>query len=183
MANGARFTTPELSELDRRICRGRRTCRRPGTDRLRAIWCAAALDHAGQARGLRRRACVAGRRAIGGEAGGAGYLVPSRRHRRRRIPDPRRPPSGGGSRTRRPCRLRAQPLRPVARPARAAADRAEHGREVYLSAAERTDRRAGAGRPAGAGGIRAHRRGGPAVLAGSAPPTTWRAAAPPSWSR
>ncbi len=142
--------------------RGRRTRRRPRTHRVRA----SGAQRAGTGRRagrLRRRARLVGCGAIGGEAGGIRHLVPPGRDRRRRVPDPRRPPPGGGSRAGRPRRLRPQPLRPLARTPRPAAHRAEHGRQVHLPAAECADRRAGAGLPAGAGRIRAYRRGGPVV--------------------
>ena len=182
MANGARFTTPELSDLDRRISEaGERAAARE-----RAVFAHLVADRAGprrRARRLRRCAGVPRCPAIRGEAGRVRHLVPPAGHRRRRIPGASRPPSGGGGRARRPCAVRAQRLRPVARAARPAAHRPEHGRQIHLPAAERAVRRAGPGRPAGAGGKRHHRRGRPAVLAASARRTTWRAAAPPSWWR
>ena len=90
MANGARFTTPELSDLDRRITEaGERAAARE-----RAVFAQLVQDGAGAGRRagrLRRRAGVAGRRrSRRAKLAEAGHLVPPARDRRRCVPDPRR---------------------------------------------------------------------------------------------
>ena len=79
--------------------------------------------------------------------------------------------------------LRAQRLRPRARAPAVAADRPQHGRQVDLPAPERPDRRDGPGRLLRAGAGRPPSASSTACSAASARPTTWRAAARPSWSR
>ena len=133
--------------------------------------------------GLRLGPGPAGRAAILCTAGRGRAVVPSACHGRRRVLHPGGPASRGGGRAGRGRRLCAQRLRPVACPARAAAHGSEHGGQEHLPAAERADRRACAGRAAGAGGVCGHRRRGPGVQPGSAPRTTWRAGAAPSWWR
>ena len=163
MANGARFTTPELSDLDRRIAEaGERAAARE-----RAVFAHLVQDATGPCRCARRLCRCAGlprRRAIRGEAGRVRRMVPPAGDRRGRIPGAVRPSSGRGGGACGPRGLRAQRLRPLAGAARPAAHRSQHGGQVHLPAAERADRRAGAGGAAGSGRERHHRRGGPAVL-------------------
>ena len=64
-----------------------------------------------------------------------------------------------------------------------AADRPEHGRQIDLPAPERADRHPGPDRLLRAGGIAPISASSTGCSAASAPPTTWRAAARPSWSR
>ena len=100
MANGARFTTPDLSELDRRISEaGERAAARERT--VFAHLVRSALGHAEALAACADALALLDVGAIGGETGGVRHLVPSRRDRRRRIPDPRRPSSGGGGGARR----------------------------------------------------------------------------------
>ena len=81
MANGARFTTPELSELDQRI----REAAERAAARERAVFAHLVRSGAGARRctgRLRGRACPAGRHAVGGETGrdrhvGAGRWSPT----------------------------------------------------------------------------------------------------------
>ena len=164
MANGARFTTPELSDLDRRISEaGDRAAARE-----RAVFAHLVRTALGHADAL--AACADALAALDAVQSAAKlaevrHVVPSQGHGRGCIPGEVRPPSGGGGRPGRARAVRAERLRPVARPAGAAAHRSQHGRQVHLPAPKRADRRARPGRPAGAGGKRHHRRGGSAVLA------------------
>ncbi len=163
MANGARFTTPELSALDRRITEAaERAAARERVVFAHLVSAALAQSDAlaGCAEALARLDVMQSAARLA-EGGTWCRPVVERRHRLR---DPRRPPSGGRSRPGRRRGLRAEPLRPVARSPRAAADRPQHGGQVDVPAAERADRRAGPGRAAGAGGGGAPRRGGSAVL-------------------
>ena len=106
MANGARFTTPELSELDRRIAEaGERAAARERTVFGRLV--RAALDHADKL-----AACADALALLDAAQSAAKLAEPGTWCRPvvtdgDELPDPRRPPSGGGSRARRPCRLRA----------------------------------------------------------------------------
>ena len=63
------------------------------------------------------------------------------------------------------------------------AHRPQHGRQEHLPAPERADRDPGADRLLRAGAARRGSASSIACSAGSAPPTIWRAAARPSWSR
>ncbi len=139
MANGARFSTPELSELDRRIAEAGERAQA----RERAVFAhlvRAALDHA------EALAACADALALLDAAQSAARLAESGLwcrpvgDRRRRIRDHSRPPSGGGGGAGGHRRLRAEQLRPVAGAAGAAADRAEHGRQIDLPAPERAAR-------------------------------------------
>ena len=124
MANGARFTTPELSDLDRRIAEAGRARRRARARRVRPSGerGAGARRCAGR---LRRRArpCSMSRSPRRSSPKPGTWCRPVVTERRR-VPDRGRPPSGGRSGARRPRRLRAERLRPLAGPARAAAHRA-----------------------------------------------------------
>ena len=64
-----------------------------------------------------------------------------------------------------------------------AGHRAEHGGQIDVPAPERADRRARADGKFRAGARRAYRRRSTDCFHASAPPTIWRAAAPPSWSK
>ena len=85
MANGARFTTPELSDLDRRITEaGERAAARE-----RAVFAQLvreALAHADALAACADALAVPRRRAVGGEAGRGRHLVPPAGDRRRRVP-------------------------------------------------------------------------------------------------
>ncbi len=163
MANGARFTTPALADLDRRIAEAAERA----ASRERAVFaaiCAQALERAGAL-----AACAAALAALDVAQGCARLAEPGRWccpqvTEDSTVPHRRRPPPGGRGGAVRHRRLRAQRLCPAAGGARAAAHRPQHGRQVHLPAAERADRGAGAGRPAGARRARRDRRGGPAVF-------------------
>ena len=68
-------------------------------------------------------------------------------------------------------------------PAALARHRPQHGRQEHVPAAERADRDPGADGLLRAGRARRRSASSTACSAGSAPPTIWRAAARPSWSR
>ena len=164
MASGARFSHPELSDIDRRISEAADRA----AARERAVFSQLVDDqrwsNADRARRQRHRPRGTRRRAIQRETRRARHLVPAGVGRQRRFPDPRRPPSRGRSRAGRQRRVRAERLRPVARSPPAAADRAEHGGQIHLSAAERVDRHTRAVGPASACRERPHRRRRPAVF-------------------
>ncbi len=184
MANGARFThagTVRTRPAHRRGRRARGGARTRGV-RASGAQIARPCRRAGAPAPTRWRCWMSAQSAA--RLAENGTLVPPGGDRRGGIPDR---PAGrhpvveaalAGTR-----RLRAERLRPVAGAAGAAADRAEHGGQIDLSAPERLDRDPRPGRPAGAGG----RRRGSAWWTGcspaSAPPTTWRAGAAPSWWR
>ena len=159
MANGARFTHPELSDLDRRITEAAdRAQARERT--VFATLVAATLAEADADRGRSLGFGPARRAAILRAPGRRRRLVPAGADRDGRVLHQRRPAPGGGRgrgglSARRPFgrgRLRAQRLRPFARTPRAAADRPQHGGQIDLPAAERADCHFGPDRPAGAGG-------------------------------
>ena len=114
-------------------------------------------------------------RAHGTAPGGAGT------HRRLVHRHPRRTPPRRRAEPRRS--VRAQRPRPARQPPHAGRDRPEHGRQVHVHAPGRADRdprrhrqlRAGRQRRASVRSIASSRA--------SVPPTTWPAAARPSWSR
>ena len=152
MANGARFTTPELSELDQRIREAAEQAtharasgfRPPGTRRLGAC---RRTSH------LRRGACIPGCDAIRCETGGERHMGSAEADRHGRIPHRSRTSPGGRKRAFGSRGLRAEPLRSLAQSAGHAADRTEYGREIDLPAAERAFCGSGAGWTAAAGRV------------------------------
>ncbi len=163
MANGARFTTPELSDLDRRIAEaGERAAARE-----RAVFAQLVQEALAHADAL--AACAdalafldavqsAAKLAESGTwcrpqvTDNDEFLVKSGRH-----PVVEAALAGHAAFVPNDCDLSAGAARP-------AAHRPQHGGQVDLPAAERADRRAGPGRAAGSSGSRVYRRGGPAIL-------------------
>jgi DNA mismatch repair protein MutS len=182
-ANAVRFTTLDLSELETRILNaGSRAleiempCSQPCATRY---W--PKVIASGRPRGLGR----AGRGIRAGHARDRGRLVPPAIHDDRASRSWRTPPGGGGrfGRTGAPFVANDCILDPGGDGRDHAADRAQHGRQIHLAQAERTDRD-----PCPDGKLRTRRKcrdraGEPGVSPASVPRTTWRAGARPSWSR
>jgi DNA mismatch repair protein MutS len=169
MANAMRFTCAALAELDRKVA------------------------EAGERAAARERACVHHLRRLlldagsaiaeaAGRSPGSTCTPPPRRSRPRAAGAGRRcrtapssasPPaaSGGGGRAEARPRagLRAERRGPLAGAAALPADRAEHGGQVHLPSPERALRHPRPGGVLRAGGQRADRAGGPALL-----PRRWR---------
>ena len=180
MANAARFTNPELAELDRRISEaaGRAAAREA---KIFAVLVEEVLSH-GRAPLRRAAAALAtldvlqscARLAESGSwtrptvTADAAFHVSMARHPVVEAALPTGTP------------FQPQRLRSVASPAHPAAYRAQHGRQIDLLAAERAVGDPGAGRAAGSGGVGAYRCPPTACSAASVRRTIWRAAAPPS---
>ena len=162
MASAARFSHPELADLDRRITEaaGRASAREA------AIFASLSADVLAQAQPLRRAAAALAMLDVlqgCARAGGAGQLVPARGHGGHGLLRHRRPAPGGGGGAASRHGIPAQRLRPFAVAAGPAAHRAEYGRQIHVPAAERAARHPGTGRLAGAGGECPDRRGRPPV--------------------
>ena len=183
LASAVRYTTVELSELEKKISSAAEKALALEVKlfedlvaRSRAAPRRSAWRRARWPKSMSRRRSPRSRPRAAGAGPGSTIRRASRspaaatRWSNRRWPRPRKG-------------LRRQRLRSGLRRPGVAGDRSQHGRQEHLPAPERADRRA---RP---DGLFRARRGGPisasstACSAGSAPPTTWRAGAPPSWSR
>ena len=198
MANAVRFSTVGADRHRGTHRLGHRARPEPRAGGLRR---AGSGHRSASSRGLGRIAAAlaeldatAGARRAGARRG----LHAPRGRRQPGLRDPRRAPPGrragaeGGARpapssrtiacsaTRRTACRR---LRRDGRRAHLARHRPQHGRQVDVPAPERAHRRAGADGLVRAGALGDTSAPSTACSAASAPPTTWRAGARPSWSR
>ena len=165
MANGARFTAPDLVELNRRIVEAADRA----ASRERAVFAALTARVLDAADAISAAADALARLDVAQSAArlaeGGSWCRPVVREDAALLHHGRAAPGGGGG-ARRRCRLRAERLRSFARTSRAPAHRPQHGRQIHLSAAERAARDPRPGRAARARAACGDRHRGPALLAG-----------------